>query len=71
MPRFLVRLRMERAALLLETCPNAKIYNIAEQIGYSSSKHFIDVFKKYFGVTPHEYRDKSVDIRKSIYHKHN
>ncbi len=57
---FLLRLRMERAALLLDTCPNIKVYTIAEKVGYASSKHFISVFKKYFGITPNEYRENKV-----------
>jgi YesN/AraC family two-component response regulator len=56
--KFILRLRMERATLLLKKCPNTKVYHIAEQIGYASSKHFIGVFKKYFGMTPNEYREK-------------
>ncbi len=56
--KFLLKLRMERAALLLETCQDTKIYTIAKQIGYASSKHFISVFKKFYGLTPNEYREK-------------
>jgi len=56
--KFILKLRMERAALLLEKCPNTKIYHVAEQIGYASSKHFIGVFKKFYGMTPNEYREK-------------
>lgn len=56
--KFILKLRMERAALLLEKCPNTKIYHIAEQIGYASSKHFNGVFKKYYGMTPNEFREK-------------
>lgn len=65
---FLLRLRMERAALLLDTCPNIKVYTIAEKVGYASSKHFISVFKKYFGITPNEYRENI--CRKSASYRH-
>lgn len=60
--KFILRLRMERAALLLKKCPHTKIYHIAEQIGYASSKHFNGVFKKYYGMTPNEYREKKFDL---------
>ncbi|MCE5188413.1 MAG: response regulator [Eubacteriales bacterium] len=54
--KFLVRLRMTQAALLLKSNPSMTIQRVAEQAGYSSDKHFIGVFKKYFGATPNEYR---------------
>lgn len=54
--KYLLRLRMERAALLLRTHTAAKISNIASEVGYLSVKHFDSVFKKYYGVTPNVYR---------------
>lgn len=54
--KYLLRLRMERASLLLETHSAGKINDIALEAGYSSTKHFHAVFKDYFGVTPNEYR---------------
>lgn len=54
--KFLVRLRMTQAALLLKSNVSLTIQQVAEQTGYASDKHFIGVFKKYFGVTPNEYR---------------
>ena len=56
--KFLTRLRMMHAALLLKNAPGMTIQSVAEQTGYASDKHFIGVFKKYFGTTPHEYRQK-------------
>lgn len=56
--KFLTRLRMMQAALLLKGKPNVTIQSVAEQTGYVSDKHFISVFKKYFGITPHEYRQR-------------
>jgi two-component system response regulator YesN len=53
--RFLTRIRMEQAAVLIRANPNEKIYSIAEQVGFVSAKHFNSVFKKYFGVTPGDY----------------
>ncbi len=56
--KFLTRLRMMQAALLLKSKPNLTIQAVAEQTGYASDKHFIGVFKKYFGTTPNEYRQE-------------
>jgi two-component system response regulator YesN len=33
-----------------------KMYEIAERVGYNDFSYFIQVFKKYYGVTPNEYR---------------
>lgn len=54
--KFLTRLRMTQAALLLKSNPDLTIQAIAEKTGYVSDKHFISVFKKFFGETPNEYR---------------
>lgn len=54
--KYILRLRMERAALLLRTHPAAKISEIAEETGYVSARHFDTAFKKYYGITPNEYR---------------
>ncbi|WP_136605676.1 helix-turn-helix domain-containing protein [Paenibacillus dokdonensis] len=53
---YLCRLRMEKAAHLLTT-GDRKIYEIAEQTGYRNPHYFIKVFKKYYGLTPQEYRE--------------
>ncbi len=46
---------MERAAeLLLHT--EKKVYEIAEQVGYTSISYFSTAFKKYFGMTPNNYQ---------------
>lgn len=50
--RFLLRVRMERAVEIMKNNPGEKIYVIAEKVGFVSPKHFIAVFKKYYGVTP-------------------
>lgn len=59
--KFLTRLRMMQAALLLKSKPNLTIQTVAEQAGYVSDKHFIGVFKKYFGMTPNEYRQQNLN----------
>lgn len=54
--QFLTRLRMTQAALLLKTNPTLTIQNVATMAGYVTDKHFIKVFKNFFGITPNEYR---------------
>ncbi len=56
--QFLLRLRMEKAAVFLRKNPTAKVYDIAQQVGFISSKHFISAFKKYYGTTPKEYQER-------------
>jgi two-component system response regulator YesN len=53
---YVYRLRMEKAAFLLRTTPG-KVFEIAEIVGYNNTAYFIRVFKKFFYVTPQEYRD--------------
>ncbi len=53
--KFLTRIRMEQALLLLKSNPSEKIYVIAEKTGFASSKHFNAVFKKFYGFTPTDY----------------
>ena len=59
--KFLTRLRMIQSAMLLKSNPDLTISAIAEQCGYLSDKHFISVFKKFFGTTPNEYRKQILD----------
>lgn len=54
---YLLRLRMEIAAQrLLDT--NDKIYEITLELGYQNPQYFIKLFKKQYGVTPQEYRQR-------------
>lgn len=52
---FLLRVRMDKAVALL-TDATYKTYQISELIGYSNPKNFTRTFKKYYGVTPKEFR---------------
>lgn len=50
---------MEKAVLLLVSkSTNLKNYEIAEQIGYDSVYYFNIKFKKYYELTPKEYKKK-------------
>ena len=54
---FLTRIRMENARkLILEG--DHKMYEIANSLGYCSPRYFTDTFKKYFGLSPTEYKKR-------------
>ncbi|BFT72069.1 response regulator [Paenibacillus sp. P36] len=53
----IIRLRMEEAARLLKD-PAIKIYEVCDRIGYTDQDHFRESFKKQYGATPSEYRNK-------------
>ncbi|QJD86765.1 response regulator transcription factor [Cohnella herbarum] len=54
---YLTEIRMKEAKrLLLQS--DKKRYEISESIGYESPEHFSRVFKKHFGVSPADYRNR-------------
>lgn len=55
---YLNNLRMERAVELLERT-DKKIYEIAEEVGFSRVSYFSTAFKKNFGLNPYEYQKKA------------
>ncbi|NQX60735.1 response regulator transcription factor [Paenibacillus qinlingensis] len=55
---FIIRLKMQKAAYLLKQTDD-RIYQICTKIGYQNPPYFIKLFKKFFGMTPQEYRDAS------------
>lgn len=54
----LIRIRMEKAKELLKYS-NQKIYEIAEEVGYSDVYYFSYSFKKYTSKTPKEFRSET------------
>jgi two-component system response regulator YesN len=54
---FLTTCRVEKAKLLLPN-PKFKIYEISQSVGYENPRYFAEIFKKYTGMTPYEYRSK-------------
>ncbi|WNR46148.1 response regulator transcription factor [Paenibacillus roseipurpureus] len=52
---YITRLKMEKAAFLLKQTEE-RIYQISTMLGYQSSPYFIRIFKKFYGVTPQEFR---------------
>lgn len=58
---YLTRHRMEKAIELLDD-PSLKIHQIAEQVGYIDQHYFSICFKKFFGLTPTEYREAKMVV---------
>ncbi|RKN79024.1 extracellular solute-binding protein [Paenibacillus ginsengarvi] len=55
--QFLLRERLERAAGVIRSSKDCKMYEVAEQTGFGSNiPYFSQVFKKHFDLTPTEYR---------------
>ena len=53
---YVYQLRMEKAAYYLRSS-SAKVFEIAELVGYNNTAYFIRVFKKFYDLTPQEYRE--------------
>ncbi|SET28119.1 response regulator [Paenibacillus sp. NFR01] len=54
---YVTSLRLEQAKLLLLN-PKLKLAEIAERVGYQDMRHFTQMFRKKFGLTPTEYRQQ-------------
>ncbi|WP_165452487.1 response regulator [Paenibacillus thalictri] len=54
---YALRLRMDKAMYLLKQ-PHYKIYEISELLGYQNPQYFSKLFKREYGCTPQEFRDK-------------
>lgn len=54
---FIIFRKMELAAQLLED-PCLKIYEVCDRIGYSDQDYFRVSFKKHYGFTPSDFRDR-------------
>ncbi|AFH61603.1 response regulator [Paenibacillus caseinilyticus] len=55
--KYLTRYRMELAKSLL--LQGLKVQEVSEKVGYHTYRHFSEVFKKYTGVTPGQYKELS------------
>lgn len=55
----LIRVRMEKAKLLLEQEKDASIQDIALCVGYDDAYHFSKLFKKHYGESPSKYRKRN------------
>jgi len=55
--QYLTEFRIEKAKeLLMEK--DSKIYHVAAAVGYTRNSHFNNIFKKYVGVSPYDYKAK-------------
>lgn len=64
--RNLIEVRMKKArAMLQET--DCRIYEIARKTGYEDVKYFNRVFKKENGITPMQFREEIVKIRRGTH----
>ncbi|MCI3924692.1 response regulator [Paenibacillus sp. TRM 82003] len=52
---YIIQLRLEQSKRLLLN-PRLKLADVAERIGYQDMRHFTQLFRKKFGMTPTEYR---------------
>lgn len=57
---FLIKIRLEKAKDILEHSAGGSIKNIANEVGYDDVYHFSKLFKKYYGISPQNYR-KQID----------
>ncbi|NNU84595.1 response regulator [Geobacillus sp. BMUD] len=53
--KYLTKVRMEQAKKLLQE--GEKVGEVSEKVGYHSYRHFSELFKKYTGMKPGQYRD--------------
>lgn len=57
--QYMLRIKMEKAKNYL-THSNETVQSIAEKLGFVSSQYFSMVFKKYAGLSPRDYRNRSI-----------
>lgn len=53
--RYLLKIRMEKAAVLLASSEQS-LASISEELGYNDYNYFSRLFKRYFGISPAKYR---------------
>ncbi len=56
---YIAEIRIQNSKYLLQN-PQLKLYEVADQVGYSDANYYAKAFKKLEGVTPSEYREKHV-----------
>ena len=55
---YLTQVRMQKAVQLLATT-DEKIYVISAEVGYANTKYFIRAFRRYYRMSPSEYREQN------------
>lgn len=56
---YLIKVRIEKAKELLKE-PSIKVYEVAQMVGYKDPHYFSQLFKKYTGITPVQYRNSQI-----------
>ncbi len=59
--QFLTEYRIEKAKQLLKE-KDSKIYTVANAVGYTRNSHFNNIFKKYVGISPYDYKTKYTEL---------
>ncbi len=62
--KYLIQVRMEKAVELLSNS-SCNVGEIGEAVGFRTARYFSTVFKNYTGMTPKQYRIKSVEADKN------
>lgn len=57
---YLIKIRLEKAKELLQGQNNLSIKEISATVGYNDAYHFSKLFKKYYGVSPIEYKKNNI-----------
>ncbi|WP_379128011.1 response regulator [Paenibacillus sp. sgz500958] len=57
---YLKKVRIRHAKLLLSESRSSRLEEVSEAVGFENSKHFARVFKELEGISPGEYRTKSL-----------
>lgn len=60
--RYLTKKRLDEAKKILLTT-DLSIHEVSSMIGYENTNHFINIFKKYAGLTPGKFRQKALEDR--------
>lgn len=63
---YIQRRRVEKAAHLISHSTDFYLVEIAETCGFTTQSLFVSTFRKYYGVTPHEYRKQFAISNKMI-----
>ncbi len=58
---YLARLRLRRAAVLLETTSDS-VSTVGARTGFANASYFSTAFRQYFGMSPLEYRGRAVGL---------
>lgn len=64
--RYLTEKRLDEAKKILLTT-DFSIHEVSSMIGYENTNHFINIFKKYTGLTPGRFRQKALEDRFSAH----